>query len=115
MDRYGRQKRLAEIGPAGQERIGRAAVVVAGEGLAADVAVRYLAGAGVARLCVRDPALAARARAIAPGVTVEVDPLLPPAADVDVAAFGLRDPAAREVARGAIAALRAIRAAIEGG
>jgi hypothetical protein len=112
MDRYGRQVRLAEVGAAGQARIERARVDVRVDGLAADVAARYLAGAGVGCVCVRGQALAEAARAIAPGVRVDIDPTLAPADQA--MAFDLRDPCARDLARGAHAALCALRAVLEG-
>lgn len=110
VDRYARQAKLAEVGAAGQGRIARTVVDVRLAGGAADVAVRYLAGAGVSVLRVRDEALAEKARAIAPAVVVEIDPTLPQQSDGDT--FDLRDPVCREVASGASAALRALKAAI---
>ncbi|MDP9036592.1 MAG: HesA/MoeB/ThiF family protein, partial [Myxococcota bacterium] len=73
MDRYARQRKLAEVGAAGQGRIGRLTVDVKLDGLAADVAARYLAGAGVRAIRVRDAAFAEAARALAPALHVEVD------------------------------------------
>jgi hypothetical protein len=105
-DRHRRQTRLAEVGVSGQLRLADARVDVRLEGLAAHVAVRYLAGAGVGQLQVRDESLAAVARAVDPGVGVGVDPGLPVEAGE---AFDLRDPAARAVAAGAMAALGAVK------
>jgi hypothetical protein len=113
MQRHGRQARLAEIGAEGQARIARAAVDLPIDGFAADVAVRYLAGAGVSRIRVRDGALAAAARAVDPAVVVEVDSRL--GTEQDPGGVPLRDPAARELAKGAFWALRALRSALEGG
>jgi len=110
VDRYVRQAKLVEVGAAGQARIGRAMVDVRLEGPAADVAVRYLGGAGVAGVRVRDAAFASGARALAPSLRVEVDPLL--ALEPDEEAFHLRDPACRDLVRGACAALRALKAAL---
>jgi hypothetical protein len=84
--------------------------VVPGQGIAAEVAARYVAGAGVAVVRVKDDAAASAARAVDPGVRVEVDPGLPDAAAEDVAA--LTDPSARAVASGAMLALHALRAAL---
>jgi hypothetical protein len=109
MDRYGRQSRLAEVGPAGQARLRESLVDVPAAGLAAQVAVRYLAGAGVGRLQVRDASLAESARAVDPAVIVDVDGALAMAA---AEGFDLQVPAAREVAAGAAAALRALRVAL---
>jgi hypothetical protein len=112
VDRHDRQARLPGVGTVGQERISAAIVEVQSEGLAAEVAVRYLAGAGVGGLRVRDRALAAFAASIDPAVRVEIDDA---AARVETETFaGLHDPAAREVARGAREALRALRAVLEG-
>jgi molybdopterin/thiamine biosynthesis adenylyltransferase len=109
MDRHARQVRLAGVGIEGQARIGRASVEVPLAGFAADVAARYLAGAGVGCVRVRADELAAGARAIDAGVRVEVDPSLGVAeSDVD-----LDDASARDLARGALFALRALRAALE--
>jgi hypothetical protein len=114
MDRHARQARLAEVGAAGQARIGRAVVDVRLDGFAADVAARYLAGAGVAAVRVRDSALGAGARALDARVRIDVDASLAVAADSDGGASDLRDPAAREFARGAREALRALRVALHG-
>jgi hypothetical protein len=131
MSRHGRQTRLAEIGSAGQARIAAATVDVAVDGLAAEVATRYLVGAGVGCVRVRERGLtglvdlAHVARSIDPGVRVEVavgssrEPS--PAGGAapgphavrdgfDVGDF--RDPSARAVARGAHEALRALRTAL---
>ena len=111
MDRHDRQSRLAEVGSAGQARIAAAAVEVRLEGLAAEIATRYLAGAGVGRLRVGERALAEIATSIDPGVRVEV---AAPGAARDDATPDLRDPAAREAARGAREALRVLRSLVEG-
>ncbi len=108
--RHTRQVRLAEVGADGQGRIARACVNVYGRGLAAQVAARYLAGAGVARLRVGDEAVAAAARTIDASVKVEVDPSL--AVDRADATAELQDPTARALGAGALAALRAIREAL---
>jgi hypothetical protein len=111
--RHERQSKLKEVGSAGQARLARACVDVAHDGLAGETAVRYLAGAGIGRLRVADESLAAAARAVDPAVTVDVVPGL--AGDVDRAeTFDLEDEAARAVAAGALAALRALRRALEG-
>jgi len=112
MNRHGRQIRLREVGPSGQLQIGRASVDVPLSGIAAEVAVRYLAGAGVGVVRVRDRQLAELAGAIDPAVEVEVDARLE-ASDVSTT-FGLQDPASRDVALGAFVALRALRCALRG-
>jgi hypothetical protein len=130
MDRHDRQSRLAEVGSAGQARIGAATVDVRLEGLAAEVATRYLAGAGVGRLCLRDRALADAATSIDPGVRVEVsDPGVAPddatpdlresimvegSADAPLELPTWEHPEAREAARGAREALRVLRSLVEG-
>ena len=87
--RYSRQARLAEIGVDGQARLAGAEVSVVSPGLAGDIEARYLTRAGVG--------------------TVRVDgdrtrePFL---------SFGILDPAARDFAQGAHAALRAVGAIV---
>ena len=75
-DRYGRQALLAEWGAAGQERVRASHVGVLGHGIAAEAAVRYLAGAGVGGLAVEEERFVAIARAQNPHV--RVDEPLPP-------------------------------------
>ena len=132
MDRHARQARLAEVGPEGQGRIAAATVEVRAGAFAAEVATRYLAGAGVGRLRVHDGALAAAAAAIDPAVSVEVEephaslaveglrasstadgPRTSSTVEVELSA-GFHDPSAREAMRGAREALRALRAILEG-
>jgi hypothetical protein len=128
MDRHARQARLAEIGAAGQARIARADVTVRLDGFAADIAARYLAGAGVARLHVREVAVAEAARAIDPAVEVvegqkqqdqkikrEEGAASTPSRSSDLSVFpsDLRDPVARDLARGAYEALMLLRGALE--
>jgi hypothetical protein len=122
MHRYARQTKLAGVGEPGQLRITNARVDVPLDGLAGEVAARYLAGAGVGRLCVRDSRIAAAARAVDPAVSVEVTASSSPAASRAFRAGGdavgaspLRDPSAQAVERGARFALDALRAVIEGG
>jgi hypothetical protein len=111
MNRHGRQTRLAEVGSAGQARIAAARAEVAGEGLASVVAARYLVGAGVGSVRVRNPALAAAVARIDGVVAVAVDASLSDTAPDD--AFDLRDPAARAVASGARMALEVLRGILE--
>jgi hypothetical protein len=126
MSRHGRQTRLAEVGAAGQARIVAATVDVPMVGLSGDVASRYLAGAGVVRLRVRSAAIAAAASAIDPSVRVEIDDPAAPRGSSDDRRLArscsptsdwldLRDPVARDLALGARAALRVLRAVLEGG
>ena len=113
MNRHDRQARLAGVGAAGQERIGTATVEVQSVGLAGEVAARYLAGAGVSGLRVRERALAEAASSIDPSVRVVIDAECAARASVDEP-VGFRDPGAREVARGAREALRALRGILGG-
>lgn len=53
-ERYARQIAVAAIGARGQGALSRARVVVRGDGPDAELAARYLAGAGIGRLCVAD-------------------------------------------------------------
>jgi hypothetical protein len=105
--RHTRQIRLPEIGDCGQALFAAGRVRVVGEGLAAEVAARYLAGAGVGTLCVDGERVARAARAVDPDVKTE------PAREAGAARAGppfeLVDGAAREVAAGAWAALVALR------
>lgn len=107
MVRHARQARLAGVGAEGQAKIERASVDVGLDGFAADVAARYLAGAGVGRVRVRAAELAEGARALDASVRVEVAPSLE---DAELDALGLDAAAARDLARGALCALRALRA-----
>jgi hypothetical protein len=110
MNRHARQARLAGVGASGQTRIEAARGDVPLDGLAADVAARYLAGAGVRRVRVRANAVAKGARALDATLEVDVDPTLEIATDP----VELDDPAARELAGGALCALRVLRAALGG-
>jgi hypothetical protein len=111
MDRHARQARLAGVGASGQARLGRATAEVRLDGLAGDVAARYLAGAGLAGVRVRAEEVAAGARGLDASVRVEVDPSLAVANEAEP--LDLDDASARDLARGALAALRAIRAVLE--
>jgi len=104
--------RLAEVGAGGQARIASARAQVPGNGPAALVAARYLAGAGVGGIVVRSDALAAAAARVDGTLHVQVDPLLPAESADD--AFDLRDPAARALASGARSALTTVRGILEG-
>jgi hypothetical protein len=99
------------VGDLGQARIARARVDVCAGGLAADVAARYLAGAGVCGLRVRSAVIASAARAVDPAVEVTVAAL---DADDTGDGFDLREPVARELARGSHMALVALLNAIRG-
>ena len=110
MRRHARQTRLAEVGPGGQAKIAAASAEVPGEGLAALVAARYLAGAGLAGLRVREAAAAAWAQAMDARVRVDVDPLLEGA--LPAAPSEIRDPAARQLAAGALHALGVLRSVL---
>jgi hypothetical protein len=113
VQRHSRQSRLADVGPQGQARIARALVVVPGQGLAAEIAARYLAGAGVAAVYVRDEPTAAAARAADPGVRVEVDPKLATTAPEETEVLAvLTEPSACAIASGALLALRVLRRAL---
>lgn len=104
------------MGAGGQARIARASLEVPLEGLAARVAARYLAGAGVARLRVRDAATAEAARAVDPRVEVVVDPALLTERNEREGGrlpVPFTDPAARDLAAGAYEALRLLRGVLE--
>ena len=89
-DRFTRQRRLAEVGDAGQQRIEAAQIEVRGlDG--ADIEIRYLAGAGVGEL--------------------RHDPRLAPEPFVHAPMF--ENEASRRVAAGAWRALVSLRRALE--
>jgi hypothetical protein len=111
VNRHARQERLAGVGVDGQARIAGASVDVGLDGFAAEVAARYLAGAGVATIRVREAALGEGARALDARVGVAVEPALPAAEDDEI---DLRHPVARDLARGALHALYLVRAALAG-
>jgi hypothetical protein len=124
MHRHARQICLIEVGLAGQARLASACAEVRLGSFAGQVAALYLAGAGMGRIRVRDTALAGAVRALDSDARVEVIPELEPREDGTsaasperglhrVEAFDLVDPAARELAAGALEALRAIRTALE--
>lgn len=104
--RHSRQTRLVGVGADGQARVAAAHAVVTERGLAGWVMARYLAGAGVGTLTVSEADHEAAALATDDAVIVRRGRDADPAADAEL--DGL-DPAAREVARGARAALRALR------
>ena len=110
MPRHARQVRLTEVGAEGQTRLARARVSVSLTGFTGDVAVRYLAGAGVGALRVGDPALAVAAGNVDPQVAVEV---VRAEDRAEPEAFDLVDERARALASGSLYALRAIRRVLD--
>jgi hypothetical protein len=112
MSRHARQIRLTDVGSDGQARVAAAVVETRLGGLEAEVAVRYLAGAGFGGLRVREERLAELARAVDPAVRTQVDTTL--ADDEGLRAYDLRDRTARDVATGARAALRALTSVLAG-
>jgi hypothetical protein len=101
---------------AGQDKIARSDAVVRVGGLAGEVAVRYLAGAGFRRLRVPDVDLVRAAQAVDPEVVVQVSSGPSPDDGEDPRDFlqelGVRDHSAGEVATGAHVALVTLRAAL---
>jgi len=93
--RHGRQIRLAEVGEAGQERLASYVVAPSGEGAARELEIVYLRAAGVP---------------LAPDAPA-ADAARPDVAPV-IASLGIADPAARDVADGALRSLLVIRAAL---
>jgi hypothetical protein len=102
--------RLAEVGASGQNAIESASMDLPLVGFPGDVAARYLAGAGVGRLRVRDESLAAAALSVDSRIRVEVVPSLE--VENDISAFDLRERRAIELAAGSLVALRGIRRAL---
>lgn len=102
-----RQKRLREVGEAGQARLFAAEACISQDGLRGEFAVRYLVGAGITRIAA-PLALHAAARSI----DAEVQ-LTESAADADAVAIDappfVSDPAARAAFDGALRALRLVR------
>jgi sulfur-carrier protein adenylyltransferase/sulfurtransferase len=86
--RYARQMRLAEVGDAGQRRLGDARAAVAGEGLKHEVATAYASRAGIGGI-----------------VAGEVD-------ESSLAPSFIEHAAPRAVVAGSRAALAALRAAL---
>ncbi len=99
--RHGWQIRLPEVGEAGQARLADSEVVLGGAGDAREVEAAYLRGAGVK---VREAHGSASAKAKA-----KARPDEKTVAEA-VKVLGLRDPASRDVADGAMRALVAMRA-----
>ncbi|HEX2571059.1 MAG TPA: ThiF family adenylyltransferase [Polyangia bacterium] len=117
IERYSRQILLPEWGAAGQERLRAARIEVAGAGLCAEMAVRYLGAAGVGALRVATEEQAALVRALNPHVAIEAGAAqLPTAADAAAAVqgegFRIVTPAtdANSHAAGAALALEALKA-----
>jgi hypothetical protein len=117
--RHQRQMRLPLVGREGQKVLSGIAAVVGATGDEGRVAARYLAGAGVGRITVRDPDVAAAGQRVDASVTIVVAPVAEPAPMQELDEL---DPAARAVARGAraaaqvlVAALRAPRPEVKGG
>jgi hypothetical protein len=110
--RHSRQARLAEVGEDGQRRISATACAVRGDGVAARVEARYLAGAGIGRMVLDADAVAGSAKEVDALVEVRAafdrdrDRDRDPAWSLDL------EPAAREVALGAHRALQVLRDAV---
>lgn len=112
MEANPRQSKLVEVGEAGQARIALGSADVLLAGIAAEVCTRYLAGCGVGTLRVRDERLVGIARTASGSITVIVVPDLP--VYEGASSFDLRDPVAKEVARGANEALRIVKSILNG-
>ncbi len=99
--RHGRQIRLPEIGEAGQERLAASEVVLGGTGDVREVEAAYLARAGVRVVDDAHAQAKARAKATAAGPK--------DVRTATLAALGIRDSFARDVADGAVRALLEMR------
>ena len=107
--RHSRQVRLAEVGEEGQARLEATTAFVEGDALAGIVEARYLAGAGVGKLATEHEAVGDAARAV--DATVQVVEGRVRLGLGEPPAFGVRDPAALDVALGAWRALAHVRRA----
>jgi hypothetical protein len=105
----GRQHALREVGDAGELRLAAATAAVPLGGLAGRVAARYLAGAGVGTVHVIDAQAVASTRGAGTDAVVEIAELGP---SLPLRDLGLRDVRARELAAGALLALRQVRLAL---
>lgn len=108
MDRHHRQMRLPLVGKSGQRAIAEATIDVPAAGVEGEIMARYLAGAGVAKLRTVDEASAAAARAIDAAVSASPSPSHAPLEPEPMTELDDLDPAARDVARGARGAVRAL-------
>lgn len=95
--RFTRQMRLPEIGEKGQERLSNATASPSTTGFSAEIEALYLERAGVTISSSRPP-------------DPKPTPHPAPNSSPDL---GLRDPACREVAAGALNALRTLRSVLE--
>jgi hypothetical protein len=86
--RHLRQMRVPDVGHEGQRAIAEATATVPGDDLASEVALRYLAGAGVGTLVVANERLATLGRAIDQRLIFHIDASLAtaPIADAEAAA-----------------------------
>lgn len=104
-----RQKRLREVGEAGQARLFAAQATVTEDGLRGEFAVRYLVGAGVSELAAPE-SLHADAQAIDPETTLSPAQVIRGA---ELAPDFVLDPAARAAFAGALDALSCIRRVLD--
>ena len=100
-----RQRRLAEVGDAGQARITASRAHVPGVGLAARVEAAYLAGAGVGTITFEEPAAMAAALATNPEIAASLSTA---SSESEAPSFAELRSGAREVAIGAWRALAEI-------
>lgn len=106
--RYRRQSILPEIGEAGQKRLEATVVRIEGGSTADDVAATYLRRAGVD---VRR--VSAFGAADLGSGNEAIDVALRQRAGESVEALGILDPAARDIAEGALLALGVLRSALD--
>lgn len=103
-----RQKRLREVGAAGQERLFASRAEVPGNDLRAETALRYLIGAGVGAVAVHAEKIELVAR-LDPSTVTSVT--AKPPGDASVPDW-VNDPAARAMLAGADDALQILRRAL---
>jgi hypothetical protein len=111
--RHTRQARLAAVGVERQRKLASREARVQACGFAGEIEARYLAGAGVGALTVKDDAHARAAVAVDPSVRIEIAQNAPESSEQSVSPLPpilvALDPAARELAEGAFRALQTLR------
>lgn len=106
--RHSRQSRLDGIGEVGQRLIRDGEVEVLGDGAAAGIMARYVAGAGVGAVVVASDEIADAARSIDGAVSIKIDARLRDLEPLESAPYLFYSASAKAVGDGAYRALRAV-------